>query len=184
MLGSLGYPEMGMLLLFGLFVFGPERLPGMAKELGKLLRQVRAYGTSVRDELASEMGPEFGNLDLRSLNPKEFVRRHLLEDEPAQWSSTDPAPLGEHAPTAEHAPSGEHASTGEHLPTAEHVSSGEHAPSPEPTPSAGPTPSPRPPAATEPTSTISLAKPVPVSSDSSAEVVPPTRTRFRDPVGT
>ena len=172
MLGSLGYPEMGMLLLFGLFVFGPERLPGMAKELGKLLRQVRAYGTSVRDELASEMGPEFGNLDLRSLNPKEFVRRHLLEDEPAQWSSTDPAPLGEHAPTTEHAPSGE------------------HAPSPEPAPSPGPTPSPRPPAATEPTSatqptsTISLAKPVPVSSDSSAEVVPPTRTRFRDPVGT
>lgn len=160
MLGSLGYPEMGVLLLFGLFVFGPERLPGMAKELGKLLRQVRAYGTSVRDELASEMGPEFGNLDLRSLNPKEFVRRHLLEDEPAQWPSIDPAPLGEHAPT------------------------GEHAPSPEPTPSDEPSPSPGPTAASEPTWTVSLAKPVPVSSDSSAGVVPPTRTRFRDPAGT
>lgn len=83
MLSSLGYPEMGVLLLFGLFLFGPERLPGMAKELGKLLRQVRAYGKSVRDDLASEMGPEFGDLDLRTLNPKTFVRKHLLEDEPA-----------------------------------------------------------------------------------------------------
>ena len=168
MLGSLGYPEMGVLLLFGLFLFGPERLPGMAKELGKLLRQVRAYGTSVRDELASEMGPEFGNLDLRSLNPKEFVRRHLLEDEPAQWSSTDPAPLGEHAPLDKPTLSpGPPAAT---EPTA--------------TPSPEPTPSPRPTATTEPTWTVSLAKPVPVSSDSPAEVVPPTRTRFRDPAGT
>jgi len=173
-LGSLGYPEMGVLLLFGLFLFGPERLPGMAKELGKLLRQVRAYGTSVRDELASEMGPEFGNLDLRSLNPKEFVRRHLLEDEPAQWPSIDPAPVGEHAPTAEHAPSD--------VPTPSEVPAASTDPTA--TPSPEPTPSPRPPAATEPTSTISLAKPVPVSSGSSAEVVPPTRTRFRDPAGT
>jgi len=177
-LGSLGYPEMGVLLLFGLFLFGPERLPGMAKELGKLLRQVRAYGTSVRDELASEMGPEFGNLDLRSLNPKEFVRRHLLEDEPAQWPSTDPAPLGEHAPSGEHAPLDK--PTPSPGPPAATEPMATAMPSPTPTP----TPSPRPPAATEPTSTISLAKPVPVSSGSSAEVVPPTRTRFRDPAGT
>ena len=91
MLNSLGYPEMGMLLIFAMFVFGPERLPGMAKELGKLLRQARTYGRTVRDDLKTEMGPEFGDLDLRSLSPKTFIRKHLLEDEPTPVGSFAPA---------------------------------------------------------------------------------------------
>ena len=107
MLSSLGYPEMGVLLLFGLFVFGPERLPGMAKDLGRFLRQIRTYGKAMRDDLASEMGPEFGDLDLRSLHPRTFVRKHLLEDEPPTApafqtppDSTPASPTGDTTPPA------------------------------------------------------------------------------------
>lgn len=81
MLGGLGWPEAAVLLLLGLFVFGPERLPGLAQDAGRTLRKIRMYAKTMRDELKAELGPEVGDLDLRSLDPKEFVRKHLFEDE-------------------------------------------------------------------------------------------------------
>ncbi len=80
--GGLGMPEVGMLMVLGLFLFGPDRLPGIAADAGKNLRKLRVYLKALTEELRSELGPEVGELDLRSLHPKEFVRRHLFEDEP------------------------------------------------------------------------------------------------------
>jgi sec-independent protein translocase protein TatB len=81
-LGGLGWPEAAVLLLIGLFVFGPERLPGIAADAGRTLRKLRLYLKGMTDELKSELGPEVADLDLRSLHPREFVRKHLLEDDP------------------------------------------------------------------------------------------------------
>ena len=81
MLGGLGWPEAAVLLLLGLFVFGPERLPGIAADAGRTLRKVRTYLKGMSEELKSELGPEVADLDLRSLHPREFVRKHLLEDD-------------------------------------------------------------------------------------------------------
>ena len=91
MLGGLGWPEAAVLLLIGLFVFGPERLPGIAADAGKTLRKVRTYLKGMTDELKSELGPEVADLDLRSLHPREFVRKHLLEDDPDEIDVGVPA---------------------------------------------------------------------------------------------
>jgi sec-independent protein translocase protein TatB len=80
-LGGLGWPEAAVLLLLGLFVFGPERLPDIAADAGRTLRKVRTYLKGMSEELRSELGPEVADLDLRSLHPREFVRKHLLEDD-------------------------------------------------------------------------------------------------------
>ena len=81
MLGGLGWPEAFVLLLLGLFVFGPERLPGIAADAGRTLRKVRTYLKGMSEDLKAELGPEVADLDLRSLHPREFVRKHLLEDD-------------------------------------------------------------------------------------------------------
>ena len=81
MFNSLGWPEISVLVVLGLFVFGPERLPGMAAEAGRALRRIRQYAKGMTDELKAELGPEVGDLDLASLNPKTFVRKHLFEDD-------------------------------------------------------------------------------------------------------
>ena len=70
-----------MLLLLGLFLFGPERLPGLAADAGKALRKLRAYVKDMSQDLREELGPEVADLDLRSLHPREIVRRNLFEDE-------------------------------------------------------------------------------------------------------
>ena len=82
MFNHLGWGEISVLLVLGLFVFGPERLPGIATEAGRALRRMRTYAKGLTDDLKTELGPEIGDLDLRSLHPKEFVRQHLFEDEP------------------------------------------------------------------------------------------------------
>lgn len=81
MFGGLGLPEGGVLLLLGLFLFGPERLPEMAADLGRFLRKVRTWAKDMGEDLKADLGPEVGDLDLRSLHPREFVRKHLFEDE-------------------------------------------------------------------------------------------------------
>ena len=81
MLESLGWGEIGVLLVLALFVFGPERLPGMAAEAGKGLRKLRLYVKGMTDDLKTELGPELGDVDLRSLNPKTFIARNLLADD-------------------------------------------------------------------------------------------------------
>jgi sec-independent protein translocase protein TatB len=76
-----GWGEIAVLLVLGLFVFGPERLPGMAAEAGRALRRFRTYAKGLTDDLKTELGPEIGDLDLRSLHPKTFVQKHLLGDD-------------------------------------------------------------------------------------------------------
>jgi sec-independent protein translocase protein TatB len=91
---SLGWGEISILIVLALFVFGPERLPGMAADAGRALRKLRGYAKGLTDDLKAELGPEVGDLDLASLNPKTFVRKHLLEDddEPA-YAHTRHVPL-------------------------------------------------------------------------------------------
>jgi sec-independent protein translocase protein TatB len=78
----LGWGEISVLLVLGLFVFGPERLPTMAAEAGRALRRFRTYAKGLTDDLKTELGPEIGDLDLRSLHPRTFVQKHLFEDDP------------------------------------------------------------------------------------------------------
>lgn len=73
--------HLAILVVVGLFVFGPERLPTMIRDLGKALRQVRAAANTMQEDLKAELGPEVGDLDLRSLHPRTFVEKHLFGEE-------------------------------------------------------------------------------------------------------
>jgi sec-independent protein translocase protein TatB len=78
---NLGWGEIVVLLVLALFVFGPERLPTLAAEAGRGLRKVRRYVKGMTEDLKSELGPELGDVDLTSLNPRTFVAKHLLGDD-------------------------------------------------------------------------------------------------------
>jgi sec-independent protein translocase protein TatB len=78
--GSLGWLEVVTLLVVAVLVFGPDKLPSMVRDAAAMLRQLRSLAQGARSQLKSELGPEFADFDLDSLNPKTFVRKHLLED--------------------------------------------------------------------------------------------------------
>lgn len=81
MFDSVGWGEILVLLVLGLFVFGPDRLPGIAADAGRSLRKIRLYVKGMTDDLKSELGPELGDVDLASLHPRTFVQKHLFSDD-------------------------------------------------------------------------------------------------------
>lgn len=80
MFNNLGWGEILTLAVFALVLFGPDRMPGLARDAAKALKKVRHLTSGAREQLKSELGPEFGDIDFTSLNPRTFVRKHLLED--------------------------------------------------------------------------------------------------------
>ena len=81
MFGSLGWLEIVTLLVVALLVFGPDKLPGVARDAAQMLRQLRNMAKGARSQIRSELGPEFADFDLDSLNPRTFVRKNLFEDD-------------------------------------------------------------------------------------------------------
>lgn len=97
---GLGWMEIGALVVIALLVFGPERLPQAASQAGKTLRNLRRMANSARDDLKEGLGPEFANFDPADLNPKNFVRKHLIDDVDAAWDANANGQQQELAPVA------------------------------------------------------------------------------------
>ncbi|HEY5822503.1 MAG TPA: sec-independent translocase [Propionibacteriaceae bacterium] len=73
-------PEFMLLLVIAVVLFGPEKLPDLARKAARVVKYVRTIAGTAQDQLSKELGPGFENLDFRDLNPRAFVQKHLLED--------------------------------------------------------------------------------------------------------
>jgi sec-independent protein translocase protein TatB len=88
-----------VLALIGLVVFGPDQLPKMAAQAGRALRDLRRLADNARADLSENLGPEFQDFDFNDLNPRSFVRKHLLD--PVDEDSTSWSDQAAEAPYAE-----------------------------------------------------------------------------------
>ena len=87
MFANIGWGEMLLLVLVGLVVLGPERLPGAIRWTSGAIRQARDYLGGATKELREELGPEFDDLrqplselqKLRGMTPRAAITKHLLE---------------------------------------------------------------------------------------------------------
>jgi sec-independent protein translocase protein TatB len=73
-------PEFVLLVVLAVILFGPERLPDLARKAARLIRYVRTMASSAQEQLSKELGPGFEDMDIRDLNPRTFVQKHLLDD--------------------------------------------------------------------------------------------------------
>jgi sec-independent protein translocase protein TatB len=78
---NIGPLEFVVLAAVALMVFGPDKLPQLTKDAARMLRTVRDMAQGARSQLTNELGPEFANFDLNSLNPKTAIRNALLGDD-------------------------------------------------------------------------------------------------------
>jgi sec-independent protein translocase protein TatB len=76
---DIGTGEVLALAVIALLVLGPEKLPRYAAEAARFLRQLRNMANDARSEVTRELGPELDGLDLRELNPRSLMRKHLLD---------------------------------------------------------------------------------------------------------
>lgn len=91
--------ELLILAAVGVVVLGPERLPQYAAQLGKLVRQARAFAKNAKEQMAEELGEDFNDIDWDSLDPRRYDPRRIVrdalldDDEPAsRSSSSSPGP--------------------------------------------------------------------------------------------
>lgn len=76
---DVGLLELAVIALVAVIVLGPDRLPDLARQAAQLLHRARGLAHSARDELRSELGPEYADLQLRDLDPRTIVRKHITE---------------------------------------------------------------------------------------------------------
>jgi sec-independent protein translocase protein TatB len=72
------------LAVIALIVFGPNELPKVASQAGRMLRDLRKIAEGAKADLREGLGPEFQDFDFEDLNPKTFVRKHLFDEEEQQ----------------------------------------------------------------------------------------------------
>ena len=72
--------KLAVLGVLALIIFGPDRLPGIAAQAGRALRELRRMADGAKSELQENLGPEFSNFDIADLNPRTFVRKHLADE--------------------------------------------------------------------------------------------------------
>ena len=77
---DLNFTKLLVLGVVALLVFGPDRLPALASQAGRALRELRRMAEGAKSELQENLGPEFSNFDINDLNPKHFVRKHLVDE--------------------------------------------------------------------------------------------------------
>lgn len=110
MFANVGWGEMLVLVIAGLVILGPERLPGAIRWTSSTLRQARDYISGATSQLRDDLGPEFDDLreplsqlnKLRGMTPRAALTKHLLDgddsiftgkvDTPAEKPVSDGAP--------------------------------------------------------------------------------------------
>jgi sec-independent protein translocase protein TatB len=85
---GVGLPELAVILVVAVVVFGPDRLPEFARQAGRLVRQVRQFTQAARVDIRSELGPEFADFEITDLDPRRAVRKYIQD----AWEDTDDEP--------------------------------------------------------------------------------------------
>ena len=77
---DLSFTKLLVLAVLALVIFGPDQLPKIAAQAGRALRDLRRLADMAKADLKEGLGPEFADFDINDLDPRNFVRKHLLDD--------------------------------------------------------------------------------------------------------
>ncbi|GAA1805225.1 twin-arginine translocase subunit TatB [Planosporangium flavigriseum] len=77
-LSNIGGWELILIVLVGLFIFGPEKLPKAISDGVRMIRQLRSMARNATTDLSRELGTD---IELEDLNPKTFLRKHVLSED-------------------------------------------------------------------------------------------------------
>lgn len=100
-----------VLVIAGLVILGPERLPGAIRWTAGSIRQVREYLSGATSQLRQDLGPEFDDLreplselqKLRGMTPRAALTKHLLDGDDSfitgNFDKTGDKPQSPNGPT-------------------------------------------------------------------------------------
>lgn len=65
------------LIVLAVIIFGPDKLPKLVADAMGIIRKIREFSDSAKEDIRKELGPEFKDFEFEDLNPKTFVRKQL-----------------------------------------------------------------------------------------------------------
>jgi sec-independent protein translocase protein TatB len=74
---GVGLPELMVIIVVTLVVFGPDRLPEFARQAGRFVRQVKQFTDNARDDIRAELGPDFADFEITDLDPRNAMRKYV-----------------------------------------------------------------------------------------------------------
>jgi len=112
MFANVGWGEMLVLVIAGLVILGPERLPGAIRWTAGAIRQAREYLSGATSQLRQDLGPEFEDLreplselqKLRGMTPRAALTKHLLDGDDSILTGKFDKPVSPNGPTAQPQP--------------------------------------------------------------------------------
>jgi sec-independent protein translocase protein TatB len=107
MFANVGWGEMLVLVVAGLVILGPERLPGAIRWTTGAIRQAREYLSGATSQLREDLGPEFEDLrqplselqKLRGMTPRAALTKHLLDGDDSFLTGNFDKPVSPNGPT-------------------------------------------------------------------------------------
>jgi TatA/E family protein of Tat protein translocase len=91
MFGSIGFPELMLIFIVVLLVFGPKKLPEFAKLLGKAVREFRSTVDEAKAAIEDEIYKEGLTSHLKDIGKdvKDALNIYGTDDKPASQSDKD-----------------------------------------------------------------------------------------------
>ncbi|WP_026927102.1 sec-independent translocase [Granulicoccus phenolivorans] len=77
---DVGVGEIVFLVILGIVLFGPERIPDMARKAARVYHYLRGVANNATGTLRNELGPEFADLQMSDLNPRQFAQKYLMKE--------------------------------------------------------------------------------------------------------
>jgi TatA/E family protein of Tat protein translocase len=75
MFGSIGLPELLLILAIALLVFGPKKLPEVGRSLGKAMREFKKSTDEIKDKFEEQIRAD----EFKSI--QDDIKKDLSEDE-------------------------------------------------------------------------------------------------------
>jgi sec-independent protein translocase protein TatB len=89
-------PEFLLLLIIGLLVIGPSRLPEYTQKLANIVKEVRRMASGAREQIKEEVGIDIDDVDWKKYDPRQYdprriIKEALLDDDTKPVSAGAPA---------------------------------------------------------------------------------------------
>ncbi|WP_026546207.1 protein translocase TatA [Paenarthrobacter nicotinovorans] len=73
-------PEFILLLIIGVLVIGPSRLPEYTQKLANLVKEVRRMASGAREQIKEEVGIDIDEVDWKKYDPRQYDPRRIIKD--------------------------------------------------------------------------------------------------------
>jgi sec-independent protein translocase protein TatB len=84
-------PEFLILLVIGILVIGPQRLPEYTQKLTNIVKELRRMAAGAKEQLKEETGVDLNEVDWRKYDPRQYDPRRIIRD---ALLDDDAAPAG------------------------------------------------------------------------------------------